>query len=146
MILLDVNVLVYAFRESAGDHRRYARWLTEAVTGSETVLLADLVLVGFARIVTNPRVVEPAVSGQQAMAFIESLRNGPRCQPAQSSPAVWERLGDLIRGDSQIKINLVPDAYLAALALANGARLATRDRGFGRFPGLRWFDPASVPG
>jgi predicted nucleic acid-binding protein len=41
-----------------------------------------------------------------------------------------------------IKRNLVPDAYSAAGALTNGARIATADRGFARFPGVSWFDPA----
>jgi len=38
---------------------------------------------------------------------------------------------------------LVPDAHLAAVALTHGCRLATADRGFARFPGLDWFDPAA---
>jgi predicted nucleic acid-binding protein len=37
-----------------------------------------------------------------------------------------------------------PDAYLASLALTHRCRLATADRGFARFPGLDWFDPAAV--
>ena len=32
----------------------------------------------------------------------------------------------------------VPDAYLAALAIEHGATWITTDRGFARFPGLRW--------
>src|SRR3712207_3353088 len=129
MILLDVNVLVYAFRESAPEHDRYADWLTAASAGAETVLLADLALVGFVRVVTNPKVVEPVVSGPQAIEFVEALCDSPRTQLALSSPAVWQQLGDLVRGDPQIKTNLIPDAYLAAVALTHGARVATRDRG-----------------
>jgi uncharacterized protein len=146
MILLDVNILVYAFRESAPEHETYANWLREATAGTETLLLADLVLVGFVRVVTNPKVVEPVVSGPQAIEFVEALCGSPRTQLTLSSPAVWEQLGHLVRRDPQIKTNVVPDAYLAAVALTHGARVATRDRGFGRFPGLRWFDPAVAAG
>jgi predicted nucleic acid-binding protein len=43
--------------------------------------------------------------------------------------------------DAAVRGNLVSDAHIAALRLTNGARLATCDRGFARFPGLKWFDP-----
>jgi len=39
----------------------------------------------------------------------------------------------------------VPDGWLAAIALSQGARIATADRGFGRYPGLRFYDPAPPP-
>lgn len=142
MILADINVLVYAFRESAPEHARYAGWLQSVVAGREPLLLVDLVLVGFIRIVTNPRIVEPVATSQQAMTFVDALLESPRSPFSHSSAQIWERVGSMIREDPQIKANLVPDAYLAAVALTHGARIATRDRGFGRFPGLRWFDPA----
>jgi len=65
-----------------------------------------------------------------------ATRDGP-------GPASWRRLGDLADHDRGITGNLVPDSYLAALALAHGCRVATADRGFARFPGLDWFDPAA---
>ena len=37
--------------------------------------------------------------------------------------------------------NLVPDAYIAALASESGAELITTDRDYARFPGLRWRHP-----
>ena len=37
--------------------------------------------------------------------------------------------------------NLVPDAFLAALALESGSQWITTDRDFARFPGLRWRHP-----
>ncbi len=50
----------------------------------------------------------------------------------------------LVADDPQVRANLVPDAYLAAVAITHNARIATRDRGFARFPGLRWFDPVAA--
>ena len=40
-----------------------------------------------------------------------------------------------------IEGNLVPDAYLAALAIESGSEWITTDRDFVRFPGLRWRRP-----
>lgn len=37
--------------------------------------------------------------------------------------------------------NAIPDAYLAALALEQGATWVTTDRGFARYEGLRLLDP-----
>jgi uncharacterized protein len=35
----------------------------------------------------------------------------------------------------------VPDVQVAALAIEHGLVLCSHDRGFARFPGLRWLDP-----
>jgi predicted nucleic acid-binding protein len=42
-----------------------------------------------------------------------------------------------------VKGNLVPDAYLAALAIESGSEWITTDRDFSRFPGPRWRHPLS---
>jgi len=43
--------------------------------------------------------------------------------------------------EADVKGNLVPDAFLAALAVEWGAEWITTDRGYGRFPKLRWRTP-----
>ena len=55
--------------------------------------------------------------------------------------SVWAAFDRMVSGDNQIRGTMVPNAYLAAVAISQKARLATRDRGFARFPGLNWFDP-----
>jgi hypothetical protein len=37
--------------------------------------------------------------------------------------------------------NLVPDAYLAAMAIESGCEWITTDRDYSRFKGLRWRHP-----
>src|ERR1700675_4442894 len=56
VILPDVNVLVYAYREDAPRHERYRHWLEGVLTGRESYGVSDLVLAGFVRVVTHPRV------------------------------------------------------------------------------------------
>lgn len=58
--------------------------------------------------------------------------------------ATWERFRVIAERDPQVRGPLVPDAWLAALALSHGCELATADRGFARFEGLAWFVPADV--
>lgn len=142
MILADVNVLVYAFRADAAEHEVYARWLRSAVEGTETLALCDTVLSGFLRIVTHPRIVDPPTPTGRAVDFVQWLIDAPGAHWLPPSPVVWAAFADLST-DRAVRGNLVPDAYLAATCIAHGARLATADRGFARFPGLRWFDPAT---
>ena len=141
MILPDVNVLIYAYYQNANEHPVYARWLNNARADGEDLLYPDSVLLGFLRIVTSPRIyAQPAPLGQ-ALAFTTALRRGLRSRTVEDHESVWTAFDRLVSGDAQIRGTMVPDAYLAAVAISHKARLATRDRGFSRFPGLNWFDP-----
>ena len=141
MILTDVNVLIYAFRAEASQHEAYAGWLTEVINGADELALHDPVLAGFVRIVTNPRIMSDPAPTRRALDFVTALRGAERARWIPSGHQSWEVLGRFVDGDAAVRANLIPDAHLAATALAHGARLATVDHGFARYPGLRWFDP-----
>lgn len=141
MILPDVNVLVYAFRREADEYDRYAQWLTRVVAGEDELALAEATLAGFLRIVTHPRIMAVPAPLPVALRFVDALRAAPRARPIAASTATWALLGEWAEGDAQLRGNLVPDAWLAALARSHGARLATADRGFARYRGLDWFVP-----
>jgi toxin-antitoxin system PIN domain toxin len=144
VILPDVNVLVHAFVDEDPRHARYAQWLNDVVSGAEELLLTDAALTGFMRVVTHPKVyAKPAPIGA-AMQFVSSLQRSPRARSVEEHASVWRQLAALTTADPGIRGVVVPDAYLAAVAISHKARIATRDRGFGRFPGLRWFDPAAA--
>jgi toxin-antitoxin system PIN domain toxin len=144
MILPDVDTLVYAFHRDAAGHDRYARWLSSALAGTEPVLLADVVLTGFLRIVTNHRIFSDPAPVGTAMAFAEALRGSRAGLWLPPTDAAWRQLVRFVENDACLVGNLVPDAWIAALAVTAGARVATADAGFARFEGLRWFDPARV--
>lgn len=141
MIQPDVNVLVYAYRREAEDHAAYAAWLNGVVAGSEELGLVDAVLTSFVRIVTNPRILAKPAPTADALRFVTALRTSARARPLHATPATWNRFEEITRGDRAVRGNLVPDAWLAAIALSHGSRLATADRGFARFTGLDWFEP-----
>lgn len=140
MILPDVNVLVYAFRREAADHDRYASWLSAALVRSELALV-ETVLLGMIRIVTSPRIMAEPAPTPLALRFVDALLAAPRARRLAPTKATWERLQDIAARDERVRGPLVPDAWLAALALSHGCRLATADRGFARFEGLDWFVP-----
>jgi uncharacterized protein len=140
MRLLDVNVLIYAFREAAPEHNRYRAWLQGVIDDEQPFALADVVLAGFVRIATHPRIFEPPVTTDQAFAFADALRGAANAVRLQPGPRHWELFRRLCAAGSA-RGNLVTDAYLAALAIESGSELVTTDRDFARFPGLRWGQP-----
>jgi toxin-antitoxin system PIN domain toxin len=140
MILLDVNVLVYAHMADRPEHQGIADWLRRVAGGDQGFGLADLVLSGFLRIVTNPRVFEDPSPLPTAQAFVEELRARPNRVDVRPGKRHWALFTDLC-AQVGAKGNLVADAYLAALAIESGSEWITTDRDFARFPGLRWRHP-----
>ena len=140
MRLLDVNVLLYAHREEANRHERYREWLETLLSGDEAYGIADLVLGGFVRIATHPKVFDPPTPLDTALAFAHEVRSQPNCVPVNPGARHWSIFTRLCR-QARAKGNLVPDAYLAALAIESGSEWITTDRDFSRFPGLRWSHP-----
>jgi hypothetical protein len=140
MLLIDVNVLVYAHRKDAPNHRAYRRWLEDCVGSDEAYGMADLVLSGFLRVVTHPRVFSPPTPLETALRFAGELRSQPNCVPVSPGSRHWEIFLRLCRA-ARVKGNLILDAYLAALAIESGSEWITTDRDYSRFPGLRWRHP-----
>lgn len=143
MILPDVNVLVYAFHADATAHARYRPWLLDVVNGPTELALTDATLIGFIRLVTNPRVFEDPAPTGEAVEFASRLTHARGARWLANTAAAWDRFEVIASNDRHVRANLIPDAWLAALAISNGCRLATADRGFARFEGLDWFDPAA---
>ncbi len=140
MILPDVNVLVYAHRSERPEHNEMRACLEETMNGAQAYGLADLVLRGFVRIVTHPRVFDVPTPLATALAFASELRDQSNRVDVSPGARHWSIFTDLCQS-SDARGNRVPDAYLAALAIESGSEWITTDRGFGRFPGLRWRHP-----
>ncbi|MCZ7649560.1 MAG: type II toxin-antitoxin system VapC family toxin [Planctomycetota bacterium] len=140
MHLLDVNVLVYAYRADAPRHDVYRVWLERLVNGDESFAVADLVFSGFLRVVTHPKVFNPPSPLDKALAFVNILRARPNFVALAPGARHWELFVRLCE-TGQAKGNLVPDAYLAALAIESGCTWVTSDGDFDRFPGLRVLHP-----
>lgn len=140
MILPDVNVLVYAHREEMPEHDRYRVWLEETLESAAAYGMAELVLSGFLRIVTNPAIFPRPTPLDRALGFCAAVRNRENCVRVVPGDRHWGIFTDLCR-TAGAKGNLIPDAYFAALAIESGSEWVTTDRDFARFPDLRWFHP-----
>lgn len=140
MILLDVNIVVAASRDDHAHHRRVAPWLTELSAAPARFTVPDGVWASYVRLVTNRRVFPVPTPTSVAFTFMRAIQTAPSYRaiaPGERHLEIFERL--CVEG--QATGDLVPDAYLAALAIDQGATLATLDRDFTRFEGLRTTTP-----
>ena len=140
MKLLDVNILVAAHREDAEQHQAIRPWLESQLNHPPGVALSDLVLSGFVRVVTHPRIFKTPTPLDQALEFANDLRTRPAVTIVRPGEGHWEIFLKLCRS-ADARGNLVPDAYHAALAIEFGLEWITLDRGFARYSGLHWSCP-----
>lgn len=141
MLLPDVNVLIYAHVEdSIPNHSEYANWITRLATGPDPFALSVLVLSGFVRVATNPRIFRPPSTLDQSLAFVASLVERPNARVVGPGPDHLEIFERLCR-ESGATGKLVADAQHAAVAIEHGCTMVTTDSDFRRFPGLQWQHP-----
>ena len=86
MLLIDVNILVYAHREDANEHESILSWLSNVVNGERAYGIADIVLSGFLRIVTHPRIFDSPSNIGDALAFAKQVRQQPNCIRVSPGP------------------------------------------------------------
>lgn len=143
MILVDANLLLYAYHPRADQHEKSRAWLESALSGRELVRFAWLTLWAFLRIGTNPRAFAQPLTAAEAQAAISSWLAQPVAGVLEPGERHWEILSDLLR-EGQASGPLVMDAVLAAIAIEHGATIATTDRDFARFPKIKWTNPLAV--
>lgn len=140
MLLFDVNVLVYAHREDTLKHKVCRSLVESTANGVHAFGFSELIASGFLRVVTHPRVFNPPSPLKTAMTFLEDLRQQPNAVLVDPGPRHWSIFTELCR-KSDARGNLIPDAYLAALAIESGYTFVTTDRDYSRFSGLDWMFP-----
>ncbi|MGB8363464.1 MAG: TA system VapC family ribonuclease toxin [Rhizomicrobium sp.] len=143
MIMVDVNILVYARVSKYAQHEAAREWLDRQLNSSVPVGLPWPSLLGFMRLVTNPRLYPKpdSIAGawQQVLSWLA-------CDPVWI-PEATERHAAILEqllASPGVHGNLVPDAHLAALAIEHGLTLFSADGDFARFSGLRWSNPLAA--
>jgi toxin-antitoxin system PIN domain toxin len=145
MIIPDVNLLLYAYNSDSVFHAEALAWWQKCLSGDEPVGLPSVVVFGFMRIATNPRVFStPLAPGEAAKAVLSWLAQPVALvlePPVDQIQQVLELLQKLGTAG-----NLVTDAQIACLAILHNAIVHTADADFLRFSGLRWFNPVTGVG
>lgn len=139
MILIDANLLVYAFVADLEQHSAARSWLDATLNDPTPVGLPWPSLLSFTRLVSNPRVFSKPVPVARAWRQVEEWLG----RPSAWIPTPTERHADTLRTLMPVvdRSHLVPDAHLAALAIEHGLILCSTDGDFARFPSLRWTNP-----
>jgi len=140
MILTDANLLLYAYNVDAAEHDISQQWLETQLSGPNPFCFAWQTITAFLRISTNQRAFPAPLSTKEATSIVTEWLERPQTvllTPGEKHWAIFQKL--LAAG--QATGPLVMDAHLAALALEHGAALASTDRDFSRFPGLKLINP-----
>ena len=140
MIVLDANILLYAYDSASAYHKKARAWVENVFSGAALVGLPWQTIAAFLRIITNPRLPGERFTLDEAVQVVDSWLVQPNIQLLAPGEDHWFRFREMI---TEVKApgGLVSDAQLAALTIEYGGVLHTTDRDFARFPGLRWTNP-----
>jgi toxin-antitoxin system PIN domain toxin len=140
--IVDLNVLLYAVNRDAAHHTRVLDWWGEAIADEEPIGLAWVVLLGFLRVATNPRIFPRPLGADTALAKLDAWLSLDNTRLVTEREEHWGTLRSLLV-EAGTAGNLTTDAHLAALAISHGAVLVSCDNDFARFRGLRWENPVA---
>lgn len=141
MILVDANLLLYAHATDGGPRSEAARaWLERLLETEPDVRIGLTALLAFIRISTDPRVYVQPRTPAEAIGIVQGLLARPNFAIASPGDRHWALMVD-VAASGRARGPLLMDAHLATLAMEHGATLATTDRDFTRFHGLRHMDP-----
>jgi hypothetical protein len=143
MILIDANLLVYAHDSRSPHHDAARSWLESVLGDIEPVRIPLVALLAFVRIVTNPSLFPAPLSPGAAIEIVERWLSQPNVAIATPTERHW-RLFREAASAGQARGPMLMDAHIAALAVEHGATLMSADRGFARFPGLRFRNPIAA--
>ena len=142
MIVVDANLLLYAYAAASPHHQQALNWLEAVLSGDEPVGLPSQTVAAFVRIATDHRVPGYRRSPEEALHAVEQWLERPNVQLLVAGDR-YIRLFRKMVIEGKASGPLVSDAEIAALTIENGAVLYSSDRDFARFPGLRWVNPLS---
>jgi toxin-antitoxin system PIN domain toxin len=140
VIVVDANLLIYAYDLDSAHHKKSLSWLEELLSGVEAVGLPWQSVSAFLRVITNRRLPGMRVSLEQAVQVVDEWLQQPNVQVLVPPDQHWSVLRQMIL-EGRASGPLVSDAEIAAITIEQGAVLHTTDRDFARFPGLRWKNP-----
>jgi len=140
VILPDINLLIHAYNSDSSVHAAAQRWWEGRLTAASPVHLPWVVILGFLRLATHPRIAAMPLPVSEACEIVDSWLTRPQVSvlhPGKQHAAI---LFGFLRSTGA-RGNLTTDAHLAALAVEHDLEVCTTDSDFARFPGLRWTNP-----
>ena len=143
MILVDVNILLYAEDKFSPLNEMARKWWDEQLSGESPVCFCWEIISAFIRISTNRQIFKKPLTVSQAIKRVQSWIDQPCVCMINPTDSHW-RIFQTMLQEGQATANLVADAHLAALAVEHGCLLYTTDSDFSRFPRLKWKNPLKI--
>lgn len=140
MIVIDANLLIYAYSERSLLHHQAKRWLERVFSAPDPVGIPWSSMHAFLRIITRPPLLDRPLSMEHAARAVGQWLEQPNVVVLNPRERYWTILQKLLV-HSQIRGDLVMDAHLAALTIENAGILHTTDKDFTRFEELRVVNP-----
>lgn len=140
MILVDANLLLYAYDSSSEHHNKVRIWLEKVLSEPQPVRVAWVTILAFLRISTNRKIFENPFTISEATSIVQEWLEHPVLDLLHPTQRHWTILSKLLK-DGQANGPLVMDAHLAALAIEHGAKLYTTDKDFSRFDDIQVVNP-----
>jgi toxin-antitoxin system PIN domain toxin len=140
VILVDANLLLYAYDRTSPVHEPARRWLQDVFSGKENVGLSWIAVLAFLRITTNPKIFKEPFSIEDAVEIVNDWFAQPSVSLVHPGDRHWPLFRKLLL-EYRVQGPLVTDAHVATLALEHDIPIFTRDTDFDRFLGLRSVNP-----
>lgn len=140
MIVLDANILLYAYDERAAQHKKALEFVERVFSDGTLIGIPWQSIAAFLRLMTNPNLPGRRFTSEEAAEIVDSWRSQPNVLFLGPGDRHWSVLRQMLV-EGQTRGPLVTDAQVAALTIEHGGELQTADRDFARFPGLRWKNP-----
>jgi uncharacterized protein len=140
VIVVDANLLLYAYDSAFPRHAAARRWVEKVFSGTEPVVLPWSSISAFVGIMSNHRLPGERFSIQELAEFVDRWLEQSNVHALGSGEQHWPLFRQMLL-EGQASGDLTSDAQLAALTIECGGVLHTTDRDFARFPGLRWTNP-----
>lgn len=140
MIVLDVNLLLYAYHGRSPHHSKARAWIERIFSEANAIGLPWQTVSAFLRISTNNKLLGNLYSVEEAAQVVDEWVAHPNIRMLSPGDDHWHLFRRMVV-EGQASSALVSDAHLAALTIEYGGVLYTADRDFARFPGLRWVNP-----
>jgi toxin-antitoxin system PIN domain toxin len=135
VLVLDVNVVLAAYRDDHAHHAVVRPWFDELLGGTEPFAVPLGVWGSFLRLTTSRRAFPVPTPLAEAFAFVEAVSTHPRHLRLEPGPQHLTLLR-VICEDANATGELVPDAVIAAIAKEHGCAVASLDRDFARFTSI----------
>jgi len=140
VIVLDANILLYAYDRASSLHANARSWVERVFSGTVLVWIPYSTVAAFLRITTNPKLPGERYTIAEAEQVVDRWMEQPNVRLLSPGDDHWPLFRKMMV-EGQAHGPLVSDAHLAALTMECGGILHTTDRDFTRFPGLRWTNP-----